>query len=1238
MNTRIFVEKKPMFATESHALREELNQNLELNITSVRIVQVYDVFNIDKELLNHAIKTVFSEVVTDIVFEAINLEGEQYFCIEPLPGQFDQRADSARMAVSLLGDADEVVILSSVLYIFDQQISDADMLRIQHYCLNPVESRLKDMQAPLAIDKKVVIKPVITIDGFTEMTATELSSLLTEMNLAMTLADIQHIQDYFADTELRNPTETELRVLDTYWSDHCRHTTFETVLTDIDFSESELTDELQRVYNQYLSLRSQLGKSESAITLMDMATIFGKYQRSAGLLDDLEVSDEINACSVEITVDVDGVQEPWLLMFKNETHNHPTEIEPFGGASTCIGGAIRDPLSGRAYVYQAMRITGSADVREAVSDTMTGKLPQRLISKGATAGYSSYGNQIGLATTYVKEIYADGYRAKHMEVGAVVGAVPKAHVRREQPKAGDIVLVIGGRTGRDGIGGATGSSKAHDEESVATSGSEVQKGNAPEERKLQRFFRNKDVSLLIKKCNDFGAGGVSVAIGELADGLVIDLDSLPVKYAGLNGTELALSESQERMAVVIDAKDQARFEALAALENIEVTKAAVVTDDNYLTMIWQGEKIVALSREFLNTNGAAQFAEVKVVSPQDQSPFAKVVRHNESLSSLWDTQLADINMASQKGMVSQFDASIGRSTVFMPYGGKLQRTPMQSSVQKLPVLLGMTNTVSCLAYGFDPQISSWSPFHGASYAVVDSVAKLVATGGCWQQARFSFQEYFERLGDDATRWGKPFAALLGAMDAQMQFGLPAIGGKDSMSGSYQDIDVPPTLISFAVTTSDTELVCSPEFKMVDSYVYWLPHKRLAQDIPDYEQLKAHFAFVEAAHEQHKLLACAAVGSGGVAHALAEMSFGNNIGVQLEHITKEQLFAIDFGGFVLESKEVLEHPDLQLIGKTVADRFTFGDEVIMIEHLYQSYCAPLDDVYPQAMADEESVLSPVPYNEKTIHFKAKEHVGKPRVYLPVFPGTNCEYDGAKAFIAAGATTSIVPFTNLNQEMIVASIRQMVSELEQSQILMLSGGFSAGDEPDGSAKFIVNVLLNEAVREAVAKFLDRDGLILGICNGFQALVKSGLLPNAELGVIDEQSPTLFKNTVNRHISQMVQTKIVSNNSPWLQAFVPGTVHNIAVSHGEGHFVANEDVLQQLIAQGQIATQYVDLNGQPTMNPEFNPNGSSLAIEGLISPDGKILGKMGHSERYESGLMQNISGEKEQSIFSNGVKYFL
>ncbi|TLG74333.1 phosphoribosylformylglycinamidine synthase [Culicoidibacter larvae] len=1238
MNTRIFVEKKPMFATASHALMDELNQNLELNIASLRIIQIYDVFHIEARLLNQAIKTVFSEAATDVVLEDVKLEGQNYFCIEPLPGQFDQRADSARMAVSLLGDADDVIILSGVLYIFDQQITAVDMTRIQQYCLNPVESRLKDMLAPLVFDDKVSIKPVMNINGFMEMTRADLEALLAEMNLAMTLADIQHIQEYFIKTEQRNPTETEIRVLDTYWSDHCRHTTFETILTDIDFSESAFNGELQRVFDQYLDLRTQLGKVESAITLMDMATVFGKYQRFSGALNDLEVSDEINACSVEITVDVAGVKEPWLLMFKNETHNHPTEIEPFGGASTCIGGAIRDPLSGRSYVYQAMRITGSADIRESVADTMNGKLPQRLISKGATAGYSSYGNQIGLATTYVKEIYDEGYRAKHMEVGAVVGAVPKAHVRREQPVAGDIVLVIGGRTGRDGIGGATGSSKAHDEASVATSGSEVQKGNAPEERKLQRFFRSESVSLLIKKCNDFGAGGVSVAIGELADGLEINLDSLPVKYAGLNGTELALSESQERMAVVVAAKDQKQFEALARLENIEVTKAAIVTDDNYLTMLWQGKKIVSLSRAFLDTNGAAQFAKVKVESPQDQGPFAKVIDQKESLSSLWDMQLADINMASQKGMVSQFDASIGRSTVFMPYGGQLQRTPTQSSVQKLPVLNGVTTTVSCLAYGFDPQISSWSPFHGASYAVIDSVAKLVATGGSWQQTRFSFQEYFERLGNEAVRWGKPFAALLGALDAQMQFGLPAIGGKDSMSGSYQDIDVPPTLISFAVTTSNTEQVCSPEFKSVGSYVYWLPHNRLAHDMPDYSQLKAHFEYIERAHQQKQLLACSAVGCGGVAHALAEMSFGNNIGVHLKDITKEQLFAVDFGGFVLESKEALKHRDLQLIGSTIAENFVFADEVIRIEHLYQRYCAPLNEVYPQTLKVENTVLEAIPYAEKNIQFKAKTNMGKPRVYLPVFPGTNCEYDGARAFNVAGAKTSIVPFTNLTPEMIDTSIKTMVSELEQSQILLLSGGFSAGDEPDGSAKFIVNILLNEAVREAVNKFLERDGLILGICNGFQALVKSGLLPNAELGFVNEQSPTLFRNTVNRHISQMVQTKIISNNSPWLQTLEPGSVHNIAVSHGEGRFVANDDVLEKLIAQGQIATQYVDLAGNATMDPEYNPNGSMLAIEGLISPDGKIFGKMGHSERYESGLMKNISGEKEQSIFTNGVQYFL
>lgn len=1231
MNTRIFVEKKEGFETESLSLKNSFKEILSIKgLDNVRLIQVYDIFNIDPHILKKAEQTVFAEAMTDKVTHEFSLEAVTYISREPLPGQFDQRADSAMKAIDLIGGSGDTIVLWGELLVLEGNISAPDIEKIKKHHINPVEYRAKDMVSPLFLPEMKTVSKIPLLTGFNEMDEAALKIFHNNLSLAMAFEDLLFIQTYFKETEKRNPTQTEIKVLDTYWSDHCRHTTFETYLENISFEESAFREGLEDAFEGYLSLRRRVGRQDKPITLMDLATIVGRTFHKEGQLEDQEVSAEINACSIHVAVKVDGKSQPWLLMFKNETHNHPTEIEPFGGAATCLGGAIRDPLSGRSYVYQGMRISGSGNIRERVNDTLEGKLPQATITKGASDGFSSYGNQIGMATTFVKEIYHEGYKAKHMEVGAVVGAVPKDYVRREEPIAGDLILLLGGRTGRDGIGGATGSSKSHKKTSIETAGSEVQKGNPPEERKIQRLFRNKHCTQLIKKCNDFGAGGVCVAIGELAQSIHIDLDKIPLKYEGLNGTEIAISESQERMAVVISPEDQDLFTFLAEEENLEVTHVATIGDDGYLKMSWQGEMIVHLKRAFLDTNGKPQSNDVAVVDSLHKNPFEKRGMAMDKAS--WLGVMSDVNCASQKGLAQQFDASIGRSTVLMPFGGKYQQTPAEASVQKIPVLKGVSETASSLAYGFNPKISQWSPFVGAQYAIIESISRLVASGAPWQKIRFSFQEYFEKLGHDKEKWGKPFAALLGAVKGQMAFGLPAIGGKDSMSGSFHNIHVPPTLIVFGVTTGDVDKVLSPEFKEAGHYVYLLKNRNQKGQI-DYEGLKSRFDLINTLNEKGLIKSAISLKEGGLIEGLSVMTLGSGLGFKGDaSFDKDMVEAFDYGSFLIATKEPVEAG--VLIGRTGGDTIEIGDLSLPLDELQEAYTKPFESIYPEVVAAEKGTLSTTPFMDKGIVF-SKSIKGKPQVYLPVFPGTNCEYDTQKAFEAVGGKTHVLPFLNGSNPIIEASIEAMVKALDNAQIFMLSGGFSLGDEPDGSGKFIVNVLLNEKVREAVLRFLERDGLILGICNGFQALVKSGLLPFGQLGAIGEH--TLFKNTINRHISKMVDTKIMNVNSPWLRDVGLGDTHTIAVSHGEGRFVASKEIIDDLKTKGQIVTQYVDPFGEATMDGRYNPNGSMEAIEGIMSPDGKILGKMGHTERYEKGLFQNIVGNKEQPLFKSGVSYF-
>lgn len=1238
MDKRIFVEKKADFRVKSHSLVKELQHNLQLKtLKDLRIVQVYDVFNLAEDLFARAEKHIFSEQVTDTVLDEVavkaDLEKYAFFAIESLPGQFDQRAASSQEALLLLGSSNDVTVNTAQLYLVNKNIAANELEAVKNYLLNPVDSRFKDITVGIAKqDFSESDKTIPNLDFFETYTAENFAKYKAEQGLAMEVDDLLFIQDYFKSIG-RVPTETELKVLDTYWSDHCRHTTFETELKNIDFSASKFRKQLQATYDKYIAMRDELGRTEKPQTLMDMATIFGRYERANGRLDDMEVSDEINACSVEIEVDVNGVKEPWLLMFKNETHNHPTEIEPFGGAATCIGGAIRDPLSGRSYVYQAMRISGAGDITTPIAETRAGKLPQQVISKTAAHGYSSYGNQIGLATTYVREYFHPGFVAKRMELGAVVGAAPKENVVREKPEAGDVIILLGGKTGRDGVGGATGSSKVQTVESVETAGAEVQKGNAIEERKIQRLFRNGEVTRLIKKSNDFGAGGVCVAIGELADGLEIDLDKVPLKYQGLNGTEIAISESQERMAVVVRPENVDAFVAECNKENIDAVVVATVTEKPNLVMHWNGETIVDLERRFLDTNGVRVVVDAKVVDKDVKLPEERQTSA-ETLEADTLEILADLNHASQKGLQTIFDSSVGRSTVNHPLGGRYQITPTEASVQKLPVQHGVTTTASVMAQGFNPYVAEWSPYHGAAYAVIEATARLVAAGANWSKARFSYQEYFERMDKQAERFGQPVAALLGSIEAQIQLGLPSIGGKDSMSGTFEELTVPPTLVAFGVTTADSRKVLSPEFKAAGENIYYIPGQALAQEI-DFDLIKSNFVQFEAIQATHKVTAASAVKYGGVLEALALATFGNHIGANVELAELDTSLTAQLGGFVFTSPE--EIAGVTKIGQTVADFTLLVNGVTLDGHkLDSAFQGKLEEVYPTEFA-QATELEEVPAVASDAVIKAKETVETPVVYIPVFPGTNSEYDSAKAFEKEGATVNLVPFVTLNEEAIVKSVDTMVDNIEKANIIFFAGGFSAADEPDGSAKFIVNILLNEKVRAAIDSFIEGGGLIIGICNGFQALVKSGLLPYGNFEDASSTSPTLFYNDANQHVAKMVETRIANTNSPWLAGVKVGDIHAIPVSHGEGKFVVTAEEFAELRDNGQIFTQYVDFEGKPSMDSKYNPNGSVNAIEGITSKNGQIIGKMGHSERYEDGLFQNIPGSKDQHLFASAVKYF-
>ena len=1248
-NYRIFVEKYPEFQVEARSLLAELNENLQLDLKSLRLLNVYDLFGFSDELLEKSRYTVFGELVTDSVTDSLDLEGARYIAVEYLPGQFDQRAASAVDCVHLIDPKAEISIKSSKLLIVDDDASDETLEKIRHYYINPVESRTKDL-GRLEDNEQAPVKPVPVLEGFRKMKGEEKDAFCKKMGLAMSTADLQEVINYFTE-EGRDPNETELRILDTYWSDHCRHTTFTTELEELRVEDSFIKKDIDGTIALYLKMRKDLGREEKGLNLMDMATIGARYLRKAGKLDDLEVSEENNACSIFIDVDVEGKgTERWLLMFKNETHNHPTEIEPFGGAATCLGGAIRDPLSGRSYVYQAMRVTGAGDIYKKVSETIPGKLPQKVITRKAAQGYSSYGNQIGLATTHVREIFHDGYTAKRMEVGAVVGAVKAENVRRESPAPGDIVLMLGGRTGRDGIGGATGSSKEHTEESLETCGSEVQKGNAPEERKLERLFRRPEATRLIKKSNDFGAGGVSVAIGELTDGLDIWLDRVPVKYSGMNATELAISESQERMAVVVEARDEEEFKGYCHEENIEVTHVAEVTDSRRMRMFYKDEVVADLRRSFIDSAGAKHYSKAVIGKVEDTDPFYRDIP-GKSLKDKLFANLQDPNVTSQKGLIEMFDSTIGRSTVLMPFGGELQATETQVSVQKLPVE-GSTDTASMMAFGFNPDLCEWSPYHGAAYSFVEACSKVVAAGGDWKTMRFSCQEYFERMTSDPKSWGKPAAALLGALKMQEAFGLASIGGKDSMSGSFETdkgpINVPPTLISFGITPVKASKVISPEMKWEGDRLYLVRHNPLDNRMPDVAGLKKNWNYIHEKIEDGTIVAAWAVGFGGVAEALCKMSFGNAFGFDVK-VSEEDLFNLSYGSIVVETDGELDFENAVYIGDVTSGEdgnMRVNGVSVSIFELMDFNASLFRKVYPDTSEADSKRLLPrgmegvKPFKAKKADLEYKgPKVEKVIAYIPVFPGTNCDYDSAKAFRKAGAEVKTTVFRNLTDQDVLDSIAEMRGNIDNCQILMLSGGFSSGDEPDGSGKFIANVLNNKEIRSAIERLVSRGGLILGICNGFQALVKSGLLPYGAGGKVDRQSPTLFRNDINRHVSQMVTTRVATTNSPWLRGMAIGDEHTIPVSHGEGKFVVSEEMARELFANGQVAFQYVDpITDEPTMESPYNPNGSYYAIEGIISPDGRILGKMGHTERYEENLFKNIEADMEQPLFENAVKYFL
>ena len=1259
---RVYAEKKQAFAVQAKALQHEIKSYLGIRgITNVRVLIRYDIENLSDETFERACNGVFAEPPVDTLYKEMfpMKENERAFSVEYLPGQFDQRADSAVQCVQFIREDEEPVIRTATTYVIEGEMTDEEFEAVKAHCINPVDSRETGMDKPETLVTQFdEPKDVRIFDGFQYMEEGRLKELYNSLGLAMTFKDFLHIQKYFQGEEKRDPSMTEIRVLDTYWSDHCRHTTFSTELTKITFSEGMYREPIEKTYREYLQTHSEIfkGREDKFVCLMDLALMAMRKLKKEGKLADQEESDEINACSIVVPIEVDGKEEEWLVNFKNETHNHPTEIEPFGGAATCLGGAIRDPLSGRTYVYQAMRVTGAADPTVSVKDTLKGKLPQKKLVREAAHGYSSYGNQIGLATGMVKEIYHPDYVAKRMEIGAVLGAAPRRAVIRETSDPGDIIILLGGRTGRDGCGGATGSSKVHTEESIETCGAEVQKGNAPTERKIQRMFRREEVSRLIKKCNDFGAGGVSVAIGELADGLRVDLDKVPKKYAGLDGTEIAISESQERMAVVVDPKDVKQFLDYAKEENLEAVEVAVVTEEPRLVLSWRGKEIVNISRAFLDTNGAHQETEVFVEIPSEEGNILTERKDVPDVRAAWLATLKDLNVCSQKGLVEMFDGSIGAGSVFMPHGGKYQLTETQAMVAKLPVLTGKCDTVSMMSFGFDPYLSSWSPYHGAIYAVTESIAKIVAAGGDYQKIRFTFQEYFRRMTEDPKRWSQPFAALLGAYSAQIGYGLPSIGGKDSMSGTFQDIDVPPTLVSFAVDIAKTGDMITPELKTAGNKLVWLRIEKDSYSLPVYAQVMDQYGKFHEDIQNGNIVSAYALDRHGMAAAVSKMAFGNGMGVKIEHnLDPREFFAPGFGDLIAEvpaDKVGKLAVTYTVIGEVTDDGiFSYGNTKVTLKEAESVWKAPLENVFATisgeetapvltgiAPEDEDAVITEDGcYNTKNVYICGHK-IAQPTVFIPVFPGTNCEYDSARAFERAGAKVITKVFRNLD----AADIRDSVAEFEkaigQSQIIMFPGGFSAGDEPDGSAKFFATAFQNEKMKEAVEKLLEeRDGLALGICNGFQTLIKLGLVPHGNIVGQTKDAPTLTYNTIGRHISKMVYTKVVSNKSPWLQLAELGGVYTNPASHGEGRFVANEEWLTKLFANGQVATQYCDLNGNVTMEEEWNVNGSYCAIEGITSPDGRVLGKMAHSERRSDGVAINIYGEQDLKIFESGVAYF-
>ena len=1267
---RVYVEKKPDFAVKAKELKHEIKHYLGIDtIEAVRVLIRYDVENITEETYKKALLTVFSEPPVDYIYEeTFEADGARVFTVEFLPGQFDQRADSAEQCVKLLNENEEPIIRSATTYVIAGSISDEQFAAIKKHCINPVDSREIGLEKPETLVQEFDDpKDVVIFDGtdgqtaFTEMPEQELKAFYDSLNLAMTFKDFLHIQNYFKNEEKRNPSMTEIRVLDTYWSDHCRHTTFSTELKNVSFDEGYYKAPMMDSYNDYLDSFKNLyeGRSDKFVCLMDLALVGMKRLKKEGKLADQEESDEINACSIVVPVEVDGQVEEWLVNFKNETHNHPTEIEPFGGAATCLGGAIRDPLSGRTYVYQAMRVTGAADPTVPVVETIEGKLPQKKLVREAAHGYSSYGNQIGLATGYVKEVYHPNYVAKRMEIGAVMGAAPRRAVQRLNSDPGDKIILLGGRTGRDGIGGATGSSKAHNTKSTSVCGAEVQKGNAPTERKLQRLFRREEVSHIIKKCNDFGAGGVSVAIGELAAGLVVQLDKVPKKYAGLDGTEIAISESQERMAVVVAPEDVAQFMAYAKEENLEATEVAVVTEEPRLVLVWRGKEIVNISRAFLDTNGAHQETDVVVEMPDEKANYltgihtpevAKYVEQGD-MKGAWLAELSDLNVCSQKGLVEMFDGSIGAGSVYMPYGGKYQLTETQSMVAKLPVLKGKCDTVTMMAYGFDPYLSSWSPYHGSIYAVLESLSRIVTAGGDFKKVRFTFQEYFRRMSENPRRWSQPFAALLGAYDAQIGFGLPSIGGKDSMSGTFNEIDVPPTLVSFAVDVAKEKDIITPEFKNAGDQLILFEIEKNEYDLPVYAQVMKLYDAIHEMIQKGAIVSAYALDGKGLAAAVSKMAFGNKLGVTIEEeVTSDTLFAPGFGNIVAEIpadklavvREILDAAGLSGVESVVGyvnDTQTIecDNMVLPIDEAIAAWTKKLEGVFHTRSHEDTSDVKTDVFDAKSVYV-CKNKIAKPTVFIPVFPGTNCEYDSAKAFERAGADTIVKVFKNLSAEDIRDSVDEFVKAIDQSQMIMFPGGFSAGDEPEGSAKFFATAFRNAKMTEAVNRLLnERDGLALGICNGFQALIKLGLVPYGEIRMQDETSPTLTYNTINRHISKMVYTKVVTNKSPWLAGAELGKTYCNPASHGEGRFVAPKEWLDKLFANGQVATQYVNEAGQPTMDEEWNINGSYMAIEGITSPDGRVLGKMAHSERRGESVAINIYGEQDMKLFESGVAYF-